>query len=278
MTVDDKVCEQVSMSMLNEVYPKEVIERCVQQSEPWNTKDRRVRLSTALSLVLFVIAMALWSRRNQCQVWNSLVGKLSDLHPAEPDSAISDAGLSGRRQVLGSQCLQALLQQRCQLLATPQSMPSAFFGRYRLMAIDGTLFHTPDTKANAAAFGRSSNQYGPGAYPQVKCVLLAECGSHAVVGLQMDRYDVSEVHGAYRLLAHLGPDTLLLVDAGLISGAFIEQVRERGAHVLGALEAGAWEQPKKVRRLADGSVLAWVEPAHGARYRQKRGMWVRIIS
>ena len=191
---------------------------------------------------------------------------------------MSDSGLSGRRQALGSQCLQGLMQERCQVLATPQSMPSAFFGRYRLMAIDGTLFHTPDTKANATAFGRSSNQYGPGAYPQVKCVLLAECGSHAVVGLEMDRYDVSEVHGAYRLLWQVGPDTLVLVDAGLISGAFIEQVRARRAHILGALEAGAWEQPKKARRLADGSVLAWVTPSHSGRYRQQHGMWVRIIS
>ncbi len=278
MDVDDKVCEQVNMSMLEAVYPKDVVERCVQQSEPWNTKERRVRLSTALSLVLFVIAMALWSRRNQCQVWNSLVGALSDLHPAEPDSGISASGLSGRRQALGSQCVQAVFQECCQLLATPHQMPSAFYGRYRLMALDGTLFHVADTKANAAAFGRSCNQYGPGAYPQVKCVLLAECGSHAVVGLQMDRYDVSEVHGAYRLLAHLGPDTLLLVDAGLISGAFIEQVRERRTHLLGALEAGAWEHPKRARRLADGSVLAWVEPSHGSVYRQQRGMWVRIIS
>jgi hypothetical protein len=151
MTVDDKVCEQVSMTMLSEMYPREVIERCVRQSEPWNTKVRRVRLSTALSLVLCVIAMALRSRRNQCQVWNSLVGKLSALHPAQPDSSISDSGLSGRRTVLGSQGLQALMQERCQLLATPASMPGAFFGRYRLIAIDGTLFHTPDTKANAAA-------------------------------------------------------------------------------------------------------------------------------
>src|SRR5438128_8542685 len=145
MTIDDKVCEQVSMTMLSDVYPREVIERCVQSSEPWCTKVRRVRLSTALSLVLFVIALGLWSRRNQCQVWNSLVGKLSDLHPAEPDSAISDSGLSGRRQALGSQCLQVLMQERCQLLATPQSMPSAFLRRYRLMAIDGTLLHAPDT-------------------------------------------------------------------------------------------------------------------------------------
>jgi Insertion element 4 transposase N-terminal len=50
----------VSMTMLSQVYPTEVIERCVQQSEPWSTKVRRVRLSTALTLVWFVIAMALW--------------------------------------------------------------------------------------------------------------------------------------------------------------------------------------------------------------------------
>src|ERR1700693_4198258 len=49
MDVDDKVCEQVSMTMLSEVYPKDVIERCVQQSEPWSTKARRVRARTALA-------------------------------------------------------------------------------------------------------------------------------------------------------------------------------------------------------------------------------------
>ncbi len=124
MTIDDKVCEQVSMTMLGEVYPQEVIERCVQQSEPWRRKVRRVRLSTALSLVLFVIALGLWSRRNQCQVWNSLVGKLSDLHPAQPDSRISDSGLSGRRLALGSQGLQAIMRERCQVLAQPSSMRS----------------------------------------------------------------------------------------------------------------------------------------------------------
>jgi Transposase DDE domain/Insertion element 4 transposase N-terminal len=280
MDVDDKVCEQVSMTMLSEVYPTEVMERCVQQSEPWSTKARRVRLSTALSLVLFVIAMGLWSRRNQCQVWQSLVGKLSSIHPAEPKSTISDAGLSGRRKALGSHCVQALMRERCQVIAQRSSMPSAFFARYRLMAIDGTVFNTADTKANAQAFGRSSNQYGPGAYPQVRCVLLAECGSHAVVGLVIDGYAVSEVHGAQRLLEQVGPNMLVLVDAGITSGGFLEHARERRAHVLGALEAGAWEHLNHQRRLADGSVLAWVGPTRprDAKYPLRRGMWVRIIS
>ncbi|HEY6410799.1 MAG TPA: IS4 family transposase, partial [Ktedonobacteraceae bacterium] len=280
MEIDDKVCEQVSMTMLSEVYPTDVIERCVQQSEPWSTKVRRVRLSTALTLVVFVISMALWSRRNQCQVWQSLVGKLSDIHPAEPKSTISDAGLSGRRKAVGSQCLEALMRERCQVLATAQQIPGAFFGRYRLMAIDGTVFNTPETDVNVKAFGRSSNQYGPGAYPQVRCGLLAECGPHAVVGLESDGYAVSEVHGAHRLLEQIGPDMLVMVDAGITSGGFMEQVRERHAHVLGALEAGAWEHPEHQRRLADGSVLAWVPPTRKghAHYPVQRGMWVRIIS
>ena len=72
------------------------------------------------------------------------------------------------------------------MIAQPQQMPGAFFGRYRLMAIDGTVFNTPDTLANAAAFGRSRNQYGSGAYPQVRCVLLARAQQrgHALGALQ----------------------------------------------------------------------------------------------
>jgi hypothetical protein len=278
MDVDDKVCEQVNVTLLKEIYPKEVIERCLEQSQPWASKERRVRGSTGLALVLFVIALALWSRLNQCQVWHKLVGKLSTLHPAEPDSGLTASGLSGRRKQLGSQCLQALLRERCQPMAQPQQMPGAFFERYRLMAIDGSVFNTADTAANEQAFGRSSNQYGKGAYPQVRCVLLSECGSHAVVGLRMDRYDVSEVHGAHQLLSQMGPNMLVLVDAGITSAGFFEHVRKHRGHALGALQAGAWEHLPKQRRLADGSVLAWVPPTRHVQYPSERGMWVRIIS
>jgi len=280
MEMDDKVCEQIDISLLEQVYPKEVIERSVKESEVWASKERRVRQSTGLSLVWFVIGMALWSRQNQGLVWQKLVGKLSDLHPAEPDSQLSASALSGRRQALGSACLQELMHTCCVPLADQKRMPSAFFGRYRLMAIDGTVFNLADTAANEQAFGRSSNQYGKGAYPQVRCALLAECGSHAVVGLQIQRYDVSEVHAAHRLLDQVGPDRLVLVDAGITSGGFLEHARERGAHVLGALEAGVWEHLSQQRRLADGSVLAWVGPTPkgAAHYPVRAGMWVRIIS
>lgn len=147
------------------------------------------------------------------------------------------------------------------------------------MAIDGTVFSSADTPANEGAFGRSSNQYGKGAYPQVRCSLLAECGTHAVVGLQMSRYDVSEVHGAHHFLdEQVGRD--MLVDAGITSGGFLEHARERGAQVLGALEAGVWEHLPQQRRLSDGSVLAWVPASRPgqALYPVQRGLWVRILA
>src|SRR2546423_3619609 len=88
------------------------------------------------------------------------------------------------------------------------------------------------------------------------------------------------VHGAHRLLEQVGPEMLMMVDAGITSGGFVEHVRERRAHALGALEAGVWERLDHQRRLADGSVLAWVgptRPSH-AHYPVRGGMWVRIIS
>ena len=278
MDIDTWVCEQVDIALLSQVYPREVIERCVGQSGPWQEKKRRVRQSTMLALVWFVIAMALWSRLSQCLVWEKLITKLTDIHPGEPDTQLGDAALSGRRAALGYTGLQALMRARCVVLANRHQMPTAFFGRYRLMALDGTVFSAPDTRANSQAFGRSSNQYGPGAYPQVRCVLLVECGSHAVVGLEISRYDVSEEHGAHQLLKTMGPDTLFLVDAGITGGGFFEHVRDQFGHVLGVVQAGTWENLSKQRRLADGSVLAWVNPSKGVKYPMKKGMWVRIIS
>src|SRR5260221_5971596 len=109
LDVDDKVCDQVEMTLLAQVYPKEAIERCVGQSQPWASKARRVRQRTLLAPVLFLIGMALWSRLNQCLVWDKLVGKLSALHPGEPPRQLNASAFSGRRQGLGRPGLQAAL-------------------------------------------------------------------------------------------------------------------------------------------------------------------------
>jgi hypothetical protein len=57
------------------------------------------------------------------------------------------------------------------------------------MSIDGTCLDVADTPANAEAFGRpgSGRGTGAGAFPQVRVVGLAECGTHALVGAAIGR-------------------------------------------------------------------------------------------
>lgn len=280
LDVDDKVCEQIDLSLAEQIYPRKGIEQCIEQSGFWAQKKRRLRKTNALALVWFIIGMALWSRSNQCGVWKKLVGSLSYLHPRRRQAALSDSGISRRRTELGNECLRSMMNRYCHVLADPAKMPMAFFGRYRIMAIDGTLFKTPDTPANDKAFGRSRNQFGKGAYPQVRCVLLSECGSHAVVGLDICGYRTSEEHGARRLLDQIGPNQLVTMDAGITSAGFMERVREQGAHALGQLEVGNWKHPRQQRRLCDGSVLIQLSPGrtYDTKYPLQRPMWVRIIS
>src|SRR2546421_2022095 len=95
MDVNDKVCEQVSMTMLSEVYPTEVIERCVQQSEPWSSKVRRGGGGTALTPGGFVVAGGRGGRPHQCQGGERLGGEARDIPPSGPKRTNSESGLVG---------------------------------------------------------------------------------------------------------------------------------------------------------------------------------------
>jgi hypothetical protein len=71
------------------------------------------------------------------------------------------------------------------------------------MAIDGTIEEVPDSAANSKRFGRSENQHSASAYPQIRCVDLIECGTHAIVAARIRSYR-SNAHGMARnLLGHL---------------------------------------------------------------------------
>jgi hypothetical protein len=133
----------------------------------------------------------------------------------------------------------------------------------------------PDTEANAAAFGRSCNQYGKGAYPQGRAVMLTECGSHATVGLHLGDYDEAEIHGASALLPKLQRGMFLLHDANFFGGTSLEALNAKGVRALFALPSTVALQ--RVRNLPDGSYLALLGPQKRARYPMQRAVWLRVI-
>lgn len=274
MDVDDKVSQHVTMDIFAHIYAPETIEKLLQKQRAQEPKERRLRDVVPRSIVFFVLAMALWTRLSQARVWEKLTHKLQVVHPAGPVISLTAAALSYQRGLLGVEPLRGLLEQCCHPLCEQQT-PGAFYRNYRIMAIDGSVFSAPDTKANEQAFGRSSNQYGKGAYPQVRCVFLLECGSHATIQLSVQPYHRSEVHGAHELLPTLQADMLVTHDSGLFGGGLWEAIRGKGAHSLCALASTVLTH--RAYTLKDGSYLAWLHPSKGAAYPMQKSMLIRVI-
>src|SRR5260370_4985413 len=68
----DKMSQQVRLSMVEVVYPPALLSRCVQQSPKRQQKQRRLRHFTALSVLWFLLAMALCRRLSQRRVWDKM--------------------------------------------------------------------------------------------------------------------------------------------------------------------------------------------------------------
>ena len=66
--------------------------------------------------------------------------------------------------------------------------PAAFYRDMRLVAIDGSTFELSDDPLIEEAFGRPEGRQGRAGYPQARCVVLAECATHAILGAHVGEY------------------------------------------------------------------------------------------
>jgi hypothetical protein len=80
------------------------------------------------------------------------------------------------------------------------------------MAIDGVVLDVPDTPDNVERFDKSEHRDGTSAFPQVRIVGLAECGTHAIVAAALDSWRTYERALTDRLLPQFRPDMLVLAD------------------------------------------------------------------
>jgi hypothetical protein len=176
--------------------------------------------------------------------------------------------------------LAALFRDVCRPLASRDDEDAFRFG-LRLMAIDGSVENAPNTPTNEAAFGRRGSSRGDSAFVQLQCMFLVECGTHAIVDAGFWGCHAGEHKGAMRLLRSVSLGMLVMLDRGLFSYDLVHEIRQRKAHVLVRLSAVL--KPRVVRVLADGSVLARIEPGRNspnglARRKAGEHVLVRIIT
>src|SRR5258708_17755193 len=131
----------------------------------------------------------------------------------------SEEALSNARTRLGPAPLRLLFEKTAGVLARPGT-PGAFWRGRRLVSLDGTTLDVQDTEANWQQFGGPSTK-GPsgakprGAFPQVRLLALAECGTRALIAAATRASPTGEQTLPRQLLPRLCPGVVLLADANL---------------------------------------------------------------
>jgi len=251
---DDKLCRSLSWPLLEQFYPRQRIE---QLTESLCGPTKRVRKLTLVLVVWVLICWHLYVGHSLGAVFLKLSSAQRWLAEDEPEALPTRAAWTYRRKQLGVRLLRAIFEHCCVPLATPDT-PGAFAFGLRLMAMDGTLEDVNDTPANARYFGRIVEGQTSSPYPQLRCLYLVEAGTHAIVKVIVAPCRASEACLARGLLPALQPGMLVLIDRGFISGALLEAIRARGAHVLGRLPQCVFTHKEQV--LPDGSYLTTLDP------------------
>jgi hypothetical protein len=231
---------------------------------------RRCRLTREV-IFWVVLAMGLFTDLPLRQLFK--VGRR--LWPGEATPHRSSLCLA--RQRLGLAPVRRLFEQVVRLLATPQT-PGAFYKGWRLMALDGTVYNVPDSKANAAAFGRPRGGRGDGAFPQVRKLSLVETGTHVEVAFVVKGIkepNSGEQRLAPGLFRHLRPDMLLLWDRGFFSYRLWKGVVTTSCQLLARVSSRLVLRP--VQSLSDGSYLAKIYPCESERNKDRQGLLVRVV-
>jgi hypothetical protein len=254
-----RLSDRVAIGVLTRTYPPALIDQVLAQT---GRGERRHRLLPARLVVYYVLALALFAGIAYEEVLRCLVEALRGApwwpNPREPWRTWripAKSALVQARARLGAEPLRVLFEQAAQPLATAQTQGACYRG-LRLVAIDGTCLDVADTPANAAAFGRpgTGRGQGVGAFPQVRLVGLAECGTHAITRVAVGPCTVGETTLAPQVLEGLGPGMLALADRGLMSIELWRQALATGAQLLWRVKTGQGSPALPVDQvLADGS-------------------------
>ncbi len=211
---DSKFSHALRFEVLEQVCPREPLLDLLSRCHAWGKRERSLN---QLLLVYYVIALSLFRRLNLAAVLGHLVRGLRWLWSNPCLRLPTAAALVYRRGPLGCPIMRHLFQQVCRPMATEQTRGAFRFG-LRLMAIDSTLDEVADTLANAQYFGRMSSGKNQSPFPQVRCLYLAEVGTHAIVDAVFAPCRVAEGRLTPVVLSRsVQAGMLVLMDRGVVS-------------------------------------------------------------
>jgi hypothetical protein len=237
--------------------------------------SRRERELPAHVVVYYVIALALFMQASYREVLRCLLEVLRWLSGAsEVLHVTGKSGISQARTRLGWEVMQRLHDEVVRPVARRRTR-GAWYGKWRVVTLDGSTLDVTDTAANAAAFGRQRGDRGESAFPQVRFVSLLENGTHVLFGSLLAPYPTGEVTLAHEVVGRLGKGMLCLADRIFFGFALWEKARATGADLLWRIKTDA--KLPCTQRLPDGSYLSRIRRRRASRDDPHKELTVRVI-
>lgn len=268
-----RLADFLSASLMARVVPPEAVHEVLNAH---GRNSQRIRSFPAVAGVYYVMALSLYPEASYEAVFSAVSQGLAWEAGAPEPAGVSKVSISLLRQRIGAQPLADLVAQCCKPLADPAVHPGGFYRGLRLAAFDGSTFELADEPSVEKEFGRPGGRQGQAGYPQARCMLLAECGTHAILGANLGPYASGEWALCQPLLSRLRPDMLCLADRGFNGFEHWEQARATGAQLL--WRCGATRNLPVEQMLSDGSYLSTIRPTGVSTAEAKaRAITVRVI-
>jgi len=257
MVRDDEggLADRVSVGVLAKAFPRELVESVIEAA---GAREQRRRMLPAWVVVYYVLALSLFMDMGGARVMRKLSGTLAWAARGVTVTIPSEEALSKARARLGPAPLRLLFEQVAGPLARPGA-PGAFWRGLRVTSVDGTTLDVQDTPANWDRFGgpTTKTEQGEqlrGAFPQLRLLVLAECGTRALIAACVGAYSSGEKTLTADLLPKLDATMLLLADRNFPGYDLWRDAAATGAALLwrmGTIFALPVEE-----MLADGSYLS----------------------
>ena len=184
-------------------------------------------------------------------------GTLSEHSSQLFNDPLADSSWADRRGRLPWEVFADLMRRVLRPRATRDQHREAFWGRWRLVALDGTQFSLINTPQVTATLKKARTRRGRAAFAKITSVVLLELGLHNPLAAAIGRQGESEWALAQRLLAQLPKRALLLGDRlyGVVAFALAAQAACRRVGSQFLLRASRSVKPRLITRLRDGTRL-----------------------
>ena len=270
------LADRITVGVLAKAFPRELVESVIEEA---GAREKRRRMLPAWVVVYYVLALSLFMDMGGARVMRKLSGTLAWAARGVEVVVPSEEALSKARARLGQAPLRLLFEQVAGPLAAPGAQ-RAFWRGLRVTSVDGTTLDVQDTDANWERFGgpTTKTEQGTrlrGAFPQLRLLVLAECGTRALIAASVGPYTSGEKTLTAALLPRLDESMLLLADRNFPGYELWRDAGATGAALLWRMGASFPLPVDEV--LADGSYLSRLNTPKELVRAGARAIVVRVI-